>query len=476
MKNTVIIFFLFLTITTVAQIQLDDQNPHYFNYHNKPTVLIASGEHYGAVVNLDFDYEKYLKTLKSIGLNHTRIFLGDYFETDGAFCIKGNTLNPQSDKLICPWKRSSTTGYALGGNKFDLDQWNKTYFKRLKRFLKCADKNGVIVEVVLFFASYTIENSPFYHKNNINNLDSITAKQYMTLETGDLLVRQRQYCEKIVTEINKFDNIIINIANEPWFDNQEHAGFSSPTTTATKRWIERVSTWIVNKEKQLAKQHLISVDYCNEGSVIPEEDLDLYYKNISIFNHHYDRNSMSVRLNYNTVPKAFSYNETGLMPPSTPQYRIQAWKYLFNGGALYNNLDFTFQVGYEDGTGSSGFSCDWYNGCDDRSVKYQLANLLQFFHSINFTKMKPDKNVIIVNYGDEDVFPFVNIGEEYAIYFEGGSRAKLMLNIPNGIYQLQWINPSDLKEISTEELSITTGSINLLGPEYMDDLLLYIKK
>jgi hypothetical protein len=472
--------FLFLcvvifSLSSFAQIRLNKENPHYFSYKNKPVILIASGEHYGAVVNLGFDYKKYLETLKKTGLNHTRIFLGDYFETDGAFCIEGNTLSPKNN-LICPWQRSKTKGYVLGGNKFDLDLWNDDYFVRLKDFLSVAAKNDIIVEVVLFFASYTIENSPFYYKNNINHVDKLEANQYMTLNNGNLLERQEQYCKKIVAEINRFDNFIYNIANEPWFANQEYNGFSSPTTTATKKWIERVSEWIVETEKKLPKQHIISVDYCNEGIEIPLEEINSYFKNISVFNHHYDRNAMSVRLNYNRINKVLSFNETGLMPPSTPQYRIQGWKYIFNGGALYNNLDFTFQVGFEDGTGKSGFSCEWYNGCDDPAVKYQLASLLKFLNSIDFIHMKPDRKVLVVNYGDEDVHPLVNPGKEYAIYFEGGKRAKLMLSIPEGKYDLKWINPSDLRVISKKEIISDSGQLNILGPEYKEDVLLYISK
>jgi len=35
-------------------------------------VLVTSGEHYGSVLNLDFDYIRYLDELQSNGLNLTR--------------------------------------------------------------------------------------------------------------------------------------------------------------------------------------------------------------------------------------------------------------------------------------------------------------------------------------------------------------------------------------------------------------------
>ncbi len=85
------------------------QNGHYFLFRGKPTVLITSGEHYGAVMNLDFDYIKYLDVLKSHGFNLSRTFSGAYREAPGSFNITGNTLAPARGKFICPWARSSVS-------------------------------------------------------------------------------------------------------------------------------------------------------------------------------------------------------------------------------------------------------------------------------------------------------------------------------------------------------------------------------
>lgn len=134
--------------------RLHPQNPHYFLYQNKPTVLIGSGEHYGSVINTDFNYKKYLQTIANDGLNTTRLFTGAYIEKQGDFGIQKNTLAPATEKLLLPWRRSNATGYALGGNKFDLNQWDDAYFVRLKDFMTEAGRNGIIVEVNLFSAHY----------------------------------------------------------------------------------------------------------------------------------------------------------------------------------------------------------------------------------------------------------------------------------------------------------------------------------
>lgn len=46
---------------TTGVFGLHPQNPHYFQYRNKLILLVGSGEHYGSVVNLDFDYANYLR-------------------------------------------------------------------------------------------------------------------------------------------------------------------------------------------------------------------------------------------------------------------------------------------------------------------------------------------------------------------------------------------------------------------------------
>ena len=88
-------------------ISLHPENPHYFLFRGKPTVLVTSAEHYGAVLNLDFDYKKYLATLARDGMNNTRTFSGAYVEPQGAFNIARNTLAPDRDKFIAPWARSA---------------------------------------------------------------------------------------------------------------------------------------------------------------------------------------------------------------------------------------------------------------------------------------------------------------------------------------------------------------------------------
>jgi hypothetical protein len=55
-----------------APIRLHPENSRYFLFRDRPAVLITAGEHYGAVLNLDFDYVRYLDALRGYGFNLTR--------------------------------------------------------------------------------------------------------------------------------------------------------------------------------------------------------------------------------------------------------------------------------------------------------------------------------------------------------------------------------------------------------------------
>ena len=69
---------------TLKPLGLHSENPHYFLFRGKPTVLIASGEHYGAVLNQDFNYRMYLETMKAEGMNLTRTVPGTSLESTNA--------------------------------------------------------------------------------------------------------------------------------------------------------------------------------------------------------------------------------------------------------------------------------------------------------------------------------------------------------------------------------------------------------
>jgi hypothetical protein len=417
-------------------IALHPENHRYFLWKGRATVLVASGEHYGAVVNQDFDYRKYLATLEHGGLNHTRLFLGDYVEGPGSFGIVDNPLAPAEGRLLAPWARSTTPGFARGGNKFDLDRWDPRYFERLHAYLDEAERRGIVVEAVLFFVGPGYDYTPFNPKNNVNGTTPIDLKRYLSLDSGNVLARQEAYCRKLVREMNRHPNVILNLCNEPWFYNQEKPGFASQPPAEAKAWIRRVSEWVADEESRLPARHLMSVDITNQGSLIPETELQQYFSHLSVFNVHYDANAEILRANPN-IDRLLAFNETGFNGIADDNYRTQGWNFLLSGGGLYGNLDFSFTVGHEDGTATPRFTGN-YNCGGSPALRAQLRILLEFVRSLPLERMRPDNSVVV---GGADFWSaLAGPGQAYAVWFPGDGPIAPLIAVPPGEWRAEWVD------------------------------------
>lgn len=453
----------FTHINGVAQtkpIGLHPANPHYFVYKEKPTVLITSAEHYGAVLNLDFDYQKYLVELQTKGLNLTRTFTGAYVEPMGAFNITENTLAPSSEKFICPWPRSNQPGYAGGGNKFDLERWNDAYFLRLKDFVAAAEKRGVIVELALFCPFY--ENiqwniSPMNATNNVNGVGSVGKDDVYTLDkNGGLLKVQEALVRKIVRELKGYSNLIYEICNEPYFGG------------VTMEWQHHIASLIAATEKELGIKHLISQNIANDSAKITNP-----HPNVSVFNFHYASPPTAVKQNY-ALKKVIGNNETGFRGQKDSTYRKEGWQILLSGGALYNNLDYSFTASHEDGSYAYP---EKQPGGGSALLRNQLGFLMKFMNELDFVRMKPDKSFFTGPLSPSTrAYSLSEAGKQYAAYFLGGQQINPTLSLPAGRYAVSWMDPVTGTYTKTETLQHKGGSVVLTSPPFEFDIALRIVK
>jgi len=441
-------------------------NPHYFLFRDKPTVLIGSTEHYGAAMNLDFDYVKYLDELAACGLNITRTFSGIYVEPTGAFGIKKNTMAPAPERYIAPWARSSEPGYFNGGNKFDLNKWDETYFTRLKDFITEAGKRNIVVELDLFSCIYdTIQwkLSPLYHSNNINSLQIIKDwKEVLSNRQPELLDIQVKMARKIVNELKDFDNLYYEICNEPYFGD----------TLALREWEAHMTDIVADAEKDFINKHLISNNVQNFKKLIPEPR-----EHVSIYNFHYAEPPVTVPLNYH-LNLPLGDNETGFRGIDGTIYRIEAWRFLMSGGALFNHLDYSFTTDNEDGTyvvqkGEPGGG--------SRELREQFRILAGFMKSLNFIKMKPvGEEVINPGTNGMSVEGLFEDGNVWALYLSVKDTVSISsvieINLPAGSYNLTWTDTKTGSEIPESHNGHNGGWLQIKSPEYLRDIALKIVK
>jgi len=437
-----------------APLALHPENPHYFLFRGRPAILITSGEHYGAVLNRDFNYQKYLETLRADGLNLTRVFSGAYVEDAGAFKIAANTLAPATGRFLCPWARSSVPGYANGGNKFDLDRWDPEYFGRLRDFMAAAARAGVVVEMNLFCPFYKEPQwkmSPQNAINNVNNVGAVARTNVYTLDRhGGLLLVHEALVRKIVTELKDFDNVYYEICNEPYFGG------------VTMAWQRRMVDVIVETEKQLGVRHLISLNIANGKAKIVDP-----HPAVSIFNFHYATPPDAVGLNYG-LNKVIGDNETGFKGTNDTHYRMEGWEFILAGGALYNNLDYSFAVGHEDG---AFVYPEKQPGGGNPAFRRQMKTLKDFIHQFDFVKMKPARDLLRGGLPPKArAQVLAEAGRQYAVYLFGENITRLELEVPEGNYAVEWVHPLSGETRKDAPLRHPGGVLSLPTPKFQPDL------
>lgn len=456
---------LLLAVSTAPAVASADPQPfaahpangHYFLFRGRPTVLVTSGEHYGAVLNRDFDYKTYLKALAADGLNHTRTFAGTYREVPGSFDISDNLLAPAPGKFVCPWARSDTPGYFDGGNKFDLTKWDPAYFARLKDFLTEAGKHGIVVELNLFCPNYDDKlwkANPMNAANNVNGVGACPKDEAYTLKHKDLVAVHEAVVRKLVAELKDFDNLYYEVCNEPYFGG------------VTTEWQHRIVDTIVDAEKEFPHKHLISLNVANGRAKVEKP-----HPAVGLFNFHYCHPPDVVAMNY-ALNKPIGENETGFRKSADVTYRTEGWDFMVAGGALYNNLDYSFTVKHPDGS-FRGYKSP---GGGSPELRKQLGILKRFLDGFEFVKMAPADKVVTGGVpAKATARVLAEPGQQYAVYLNGGTKADLVLDLPKGDYNAEWVDTKTGKVAKAEKLTHPGGPVTVASPEYAEDIALRVK-
>lgn len=464
LPKLLLICWVALAAAAERPLSLHPENPHYFLFRGKPAILVTSGEHYGGVINQDFDYIRYLDTLAKSGFNLTRTFVGSYVEVPGSFNITGNTLAPKPERFLAAWPRV--------GGKYDLSKWNDALFARLKDFVREAGKRGIVVEVNLFTPMYEEslwEVNPMNVRNNVNGIGDVARTDLFTLNDERLTAVQDGLVRHVVETLADYDNIYYEVCNEPYFGG------------ITREWQRHIARTIADAEARLPAPHLISENFANGSKKIDDPD-----PLISIFNFHYSFPAESVGMNYG-LKRVIGNNETGFDGTGDAIYRVQAWDFLLAGGGLFNHLDYSFTVGHEDG--GFGPLPAKQPGGGGPVLRSQLGILHEFMNGIDFVRMAPAPAFI------KGVSPstcltraLADPGRSYAVYVyhavekekgkyriaEGEQRVSLTAALPPGSYSAVWVNPKDGSEVAKQRFAHPGGERTLQAPVHSEDIALRI--
>ena len=493
-------------------------NPRCFLYKGKPIVLITATEHYGAVLNGQFDYVPYLDELARNRLNLSRTFTF-YREVEDSIPPLGytNTLAPRPGQEVMPWKRSGPGKANDGGMKFDLDQWNPAYFTRMKAFLKAAAARDIIVEIVFFCNPYRPSIwswFPLHPDNNVNGAGGKIAEvgEFMEIHDPTIFERQSGFVRKIVQELNEFDNIYFEICNETSARN------SDPDIARRQdTWHLALSKIVRETEQNLPRKHLIAV---NAHQRIPAYETrglryteigDAPYRNeplVDIINYHYTSRKTpgkgtaaleTAGTRFGNIssfmearrqvmkPLVFDENYSGILhgaPDEWDRNRMEAWETILSGGAGFDHLDWSFTP--DDATGSGKAPIPDGRRLDARKFRQQLGVLARLWTECGPDQMRP--NLKLVSSVPNQALAVASSREDgrvHVIYVadsrlkDGGFsepvRGGIALRLPPGKYRVRML-PSGATEWSEETLLQSDGKeIHLPFPEFRFDCAVMVR-
>ena len=455
-------------------LRIHPDNPKLFEFRGWPLVLLTATEHYGAVMNRPFDFEKYLADAAENRITLTRLFTL-FRELQGPN-NPWSTCKPETPDYIAPFKRIDYVPGAAraldGGLKYDLAQWNPEFFDRLHRFLSLASQHGIAVEVVLLSNTYydgVWSLNPLNPHNNINAIPEFHWPEYMSLRQPAVWQWQSAHVRKIVEETNRYDNIFYEICNEP--GGAAYTGREgNPSPTEVDEWQAAIANLIRETEAKLPNQHLIAGQEAFTWSPKFIQTSDKSFQNfreMNIVNMHplpdttfagktYDMGSfMAKELKLRAVrdyalatydqPKPLNYDEDN----SSTQYkdvdawtihRKRAWTTLFCGGH-YDMIDFSITIHTPAGTPESR-----------KYLRTWMGHLSRFIHSIDLVRARPVQNFLHEQPAHTVESVLAIPGRDYSIYLADGRElgepgagrpihGPIRFDLPEGDYQLALIAP-----------------------------------
>ena len=452
-------------------------NPYRLQYEDKPIVLLSSAEHYGAVVNSAFDYRAYLDRLMQYGLNYTRIYPGAQFEPAGKF-IQNNTLAPGPEQLLVPWARSPQPGYALGGNRFDLDRWDEAFFDRLLDYIEHARVRGIIVEICFFNCQYpdTWTICPLQAGNNIQGVGTGDYHDFVTCEDPQLLQYQQRYVDQIARRTAQCTNVIYEICDEP----------TLPGTSAAAacRWISAMADTLVEAERELPHKHLIAQQVELGVDFTEDERVGLITVQYIWHNHFRQVGGPEALDCYTLRQKPMELNETAYFPvwyvgDAVAASRVEAWEFLVGGGAAFNQLNGFFTAADPQG-----------DAPENLAALAQLKVLKEFLYGFDVGAYQPQNKFLDRSHLPWGTFARSGGSEgQWAVYVHhsalkhdntcyivrpGAYREELPVRLPAGCYEACWVQPETGAVVLSEKFNHAGGVRVLATPEHAIDIAVKI--
>jgi hypothetical protein len=344
---------------------------------------------------------------------------------------------------------------ALDGKpKFDLTQFDQSFFDRMRTFVTAARDKGIYASVMLFqgfrfgpkgFVGDHWQGHCYNAKNNINGLNGGDVHTIHTLADPAVTALQDAYVRKIVDTVNDLDNVLYEIVNE------------DPYSPANTEWQYHMIRLVKDYEKTKPHPVGMTVQYpMGSDKVLCESPADWISPVAKL------PATDGGKVIINDTDHAAYWTELKTM--GLAGQRAFVWKNVTRG---YQCL---FMDPYLDGGKNEGRNIPTGNTPDPYwdVMREALGQSRRYAMRMDLAKTEPMGELASTNYC------LANPGKEYLVFLPDGGEVTVDLSAASGELAVEWLRPID--GTVTQAGAVVGGAERTLKTPFDGDAVLYLHK
>ena len=422
-------------------------NPRYFTDGSGKAIYLTGSHTWANLVDQGttdpppaFDYTAYLSFLQAHNHNFFRLWTWTLPHPNDA-------ERPYSTPL--PWLRVGPGTASDGKPQFDLNQFDQTYFDRLRSRIMAAQQQGIYVSIMLFegfdlqFMTQSNDGDPFAQGNNVNGVSCGGTCPHILPQDATVTAIEQAYLRKVIDTTNDLDNVLYEVANE-----------AGPYSTS---WQYSIIGYVKQYEATKPKQHPAGMTFQYSGGT----DSALYASPADWISpvDKLPPPADGRKVVINDTDHAYGWQSM----KNDGQAAQQAWAW--ENFTIGNNTLFMdpYLVVWPGRNAPGATTVDPYW----EVLRNALGRTRIYAQKMNLAAMTPQGSLSSTG------FCLANAGSEYLIY-QPTSGTSFSVNLLAGTYGYEWFSPS-AGTIAATGLLTATGGNQSFNPPFSGDSVLYLK-
>ena len=418
-------------------------NPRYFSDGTGKAIYMTGSHEHANLMDapgITFDWGGYLNFLQSHNHNLIRLWTWEYA--------------PYPLPWLC------VSGTAQNCSRSDLNQFDPSYFNRLRNRIIDAGSRGVYVSVMLFEA-WLVQNrpgsqgwvsNPFNANMNVNGINGdLNGDGYgleiYTLANSSINQIQKAYVRQVIDTVNDLDNVLYEIVNE--------------AQIGSVNWQYDMINYIHSYEAGKPKQHPVGMTSVADefGGTFRQGSYSTLANSpadwVSPGQGDAEGNNWMSNPPEKAEPRSSSRIQTISGEPGEP------WT---GDGQLHRGIN---PILMDTALPVSGASNCCAMPADVENIRNNMGRALGYAQRMDLAHMPPRGDLCSTG------FCLANAGQEYLVYLQYGGSATINLAGGASSFSVEWYNPA--YNAITNGSAVTAGTAVTLSAPFGGAAILYMK-